>query len=125
MLGAFSRISKGACYLRDGFRLSFHFPLSSIKSHNAFRSSFQREFNTEYLSSPDTWELPEATQIAFPRPRNALRRRTADLVQSLYARLYEAISDSRSGYSKPWPEDLKTPEQVAALLLPSSSGDIS
>ncbi|VDK40661.1 unnamed protein product [Taenia asiatica] len=84
-----------------------------------------REFNTEYLSSPDTWGLPEATQIAFPRPRNALRRRTADLVQSLYARLYEAINDPRSGYSKPWPEDLKTPGQVARLLLPSSSSSIS
>ncbi|KAL5962834.1 Conserved oligomeric Golgi complex subunit 6 [Taenia solium] len=84
-----------------------------------------REFNTEYLSSPDTWGLPEAAQIAFPRPRNALRRRTADLVQSLYARLYEAINDPRSGYSKPWPEDLKTPEQVARLLLPSSSSSIS
>uniref|UniRef100_A0A915EX56 Conserved oligomeric Golgi complex subunit 6 n=1 Tax=Echinococcus canadensis TaxID=519352 RepID=A0A915EX56_9CEST len=84
-----------------------------------------REFNTEYLSGPDAWGLPEAAQIAFPRPRNALRRRTADLVQSLYARLYEAITDPKSGYSNPWPEDLKTPEQVAGLLLPSSSAAIS
>ncbi|KAL5108933.1 Conserved oligomeric Golgi complex subunit 6 [Taenia crassiceps] len=84
-----------------------------------------REFNAEYLSSPDTWGLPEAAQIAFSRPRNALRRRTADLVQSLYARLYEAINDPKSGYSKPWPEDLKTPEQVAGLLLPSASSAIS
>nr|CDS19897.1 oligomeric Golgi complex subunit 6 [Echinococcus granulosus] len=84
-----------------------------------------REFNTEYLSGPDAWGLPEAAQIAFSRPRNALRRRTADLVQSLYTRLYEAITDSKSGYSNPWPEDLKTPEQVAGLLLPSSSAAIS
>ncbi|CDI98238.1 oligomeric Golgi complex subunit 6 [Echinococcus multilocularis] len=84
-----------------------------------------REFNTEYLSGPDAWGLPETAQIAFPRPRNALRRRTADLVQSLYARLYEAITDPKSGYSNPWPEDLKTPEQVAGLLLPSSSAAIS
>ncbi|VDM18571.1 unnamed protein product [Hydatigera taeniaeformis] len=84
-----------------------------------------REFNAEYLSNPDSWGLPEAAQLAFARPRNALRRRTADLVQSLYARLYKAITDPRSGYSNPWPEDLKTPEQVAGLLLPSSSISIS
>ncbi|KAM3171453.1 hypothetical protein ACTXT7_016598 [Hymenolepis weldensis] len=82
-----------------------------------------REFNATYLSSPDTWELPEATQIAFPRPRNALRRRTADLVHSVYARIYGEITDPKSGYSNPWPEDIKTPVQVADLLLPSSANN--
>nr|CUU99100.1 oligomeric Golgi complex subunit 6 [Hymenolepis microstoma] len=82
-----------------------------------------REFNATYLSSPDTWELPEAAQIAFPRPRNALRRRTADLVHSVYARIYEKITDPKSGYTNPWPEDIKTPVQVADLLLPSSANN--
>ncbi|VDD75797.1 unnamed protein product [Mesocestoides corti] len=82
---------------------------------NAFRA-----FNTVYLSGPDAWELPETSQIAFPRPRNALRRRTADLVHSVYSILYRAITDPTSGYTSPWPEDLRTPEQVAELLLPSS-----
>ncbi|VDN98632.1 unnamed protein product [Rodentolepis nana] len=82
-----------------------------------------REFNATYLSSPDTWELPEAAQIAFPRPRNALRRRTADLVHSVYVRIYEKITNPKSGYTNPWPEDVKTPIQVADLLLPSSTNN--
>ncbi|KAM7535839.1 hypothetical protein Aperf_G00000093728 [Anoplocephala perfoliata] len=82
-----------------------------------------REFNATYLSSPDTWELPEATKISYPRPRNALRRRTADLIHSVYAKIYEEITDPKSGYTNPWPEDIKTPEQVADLLLPSSSNN--
>lgn len=86
---------------------------------------FQREFNTGYLSSPDIWELPEVAQIAFPRPRNALRRRTADLVHSLYARIYDAIIDNKSGYTTPLPEDIKTPQQVASLLLPSTPSTTS
>ncbi|VDN44571.1 unnamed protein product [Dibothriocephalus latus] len=66
-----------------------------------------------FLASPDSLDLPELQSIAYPRPRNLIRKRVADQLHTAYTTIYAALTDPTNGYEVA----LKTPQEVAELIL--------
>nr|VZI46336.1 unnamed protein product [Spirometra erinaceieuropaei] len=75
----------------------------------------QTAFNG-FLARPDSLDLPELQSIAYPRPRNTLRKRVADQLHTAYTKIYAALTDPANGYGS-IDMALKTPQEVAELIL--------
>uniref|UniRef100_A0A0X3Q0M1 Conserved oligomeric Golgi complex subunit 6 n=1 Tax=Schistocephalus solidus TaxID=70667 RepID=A0A0X3Q0M1_SCHSO len=69
-----------------------------------------------FLASPDSLDLPELQSIAYPRPRNTIRKRVADQLHTAYTTIYAALTDPANGYES-IEFALKTPQEVAELIL--------
>nr|VZI07113.1 unnamed protein product [Spirometra erinaceieuropaei] len=69
-----------------------------------------------FLARPDSLDLPELQSIAYPRPRNTLRKRVADQLHTAYTKIYAALTDPANGYGS-IDMALKTPQEVAELIL--------
>ncbi|GBM06457.1 Conserved oligomeric Golgi complex subunit 6 [Araneus ventricosus] len=94
-----------------------HGPLSSLPGCDALAIQAAVKKLDSFLSAPDSLTIPQSILLLSASLRQALRKRSMELLFNAYTQIYEAVNLSSNNYMEPQLLLPKTPEQVRTLLL--------